>query len=57
MKYIIGSFIISFGMIFVVIVILLSLQIKAPDNVLEYLLGAWIVLSILCYPLARKWVR
>ena len=57
MKYIIGSFIISFGILFVIVTVMAAVQIKAPANVLMYLGGAWVVLSALCYPLARKLVR
>ena len=57
MKYIIGSLIISFGILIVGLIILIALQIKAPANALEYLGGSWVVLSILSYPLARKLVR
>ncbi|WP_290580505.1 hypothetical protein [Ketobacter sp.] len=57
MKYIIGSLIISFGIIFVVMVISMAVHFKAPDNALAYLGGTWLVLGILCYPLARKWIR
>lgn len=57
MKYIIGSLIISFGIIFVILLILVGIRVKAPANALEYLAAAWILLSVLCYPLARKLIR
>ena len=57
MKYIIGSLMISFGILFVAVLVLRSLQIQAPENVLDYLGVAWIVLAIISYPLARKLIR
>ena len=57
MKYIVGSLIISFGLIFVVIVILMALQIKAPGDILKYLALSWPLLAIATYPLAKKLVR
>ncbi len=57
LKYIIGSFIISFGCILVGLIVLISLNTKAPSHVLEYLGAAWVFLAVLCYPLARKIIR
>ena len=57
MKYVAGSLIISFGIIFVMIVILMALQVKAPENVMKYLGGAWLFLAIVTYPLAKRLVR
>lgn len=57
MKYILGSIIISFGILFVLVVVLVGVQVKAPENALEYLGAAWLVLSAICYPLAKKLVR
>ena len=57
MKYILGSLIISFGIILIILVILSLLQIKAPENIMEYLGLAWFLLAIVTYPLARKIVR
>lgn len=57
MKYIIGSFIMSFGFLLILVFVLGSFNVKAPDNVMIYLGIAWIVLAILAYPLARKIVR
>ncbi len=57
MKYIIGSFIMSFGILLVLVLILGSLKVKAPDNIMTYLGIAWVVLAIFAYPLARKFVR
>lgn len=56
-KYMAGSFIISFGILFVIVLMLISLQVKAPGNVMAYLAGAWILLAIVTYPLASKIVR
>ena len=57
MKYIIGSFIISFGILLILVFILGSLKIEAPDNIMTYLGIAWVVLAIFAYPLARKIIR
>lgn len=57
MKYVVGSLIISFGIIFVVVIILVSLQIKAPEGVMTYLGAAWLLLAVATYPLAKKLVR
>lgn len=57
MKYVIGSLIISFGILIVGLIIMIALQVKAPSNSLEYLGIAWAILAILSYPLARRLVR
>lgn len=57
MKYIIGSLIISFGILIVGLIVMIALQVKAPSNALEYFGIAWAILAILSYPLARKLVR
>lgn len=57
MKYIIGSLIISFGILLVAVVVLMSVNVRAPENVDKYLALAWLVLAVFTYPLAKKWVR
>jgi hypothetical protein len=57
MKYIIGSLIISFGILFVVVLLLISLNVQAPENVMKYLGWAWALLAIVTYPLAKKLIR
>ena len=57
MKYIIGSLIISFGILFVAVLILMSLMEKPPENFMKYLGLAWALLAIISYPLARKLIR
>ena len=57
MKYIIGSLIISFGILLIVVLVLGSLKVEAPENIMTYLGIAWVVLAIIAYPLARKIVR
>lgn len=57
MKYIMGSLIISFGILLVLVVISMSLNVKAPENGMKYFLFAWGLLAIFTYPLARKLVR
>ena len=57
MKYIIGSLIISFGILLVAIIVMNSMDVKSPENGIKYLLIAWGVLSIFTYPLAKKIVR
>ena len=57
MKYILGSLIISFGILLVVVILLMSLNLKVPEGGAKYLLLAWGVLAIFTYPLAKKVVR
>ena len=57
MKYIIGSLIISFGILFVAVVILMSLNVQAPESGVKYLGLAWVLLAIFTYPLAKKLIR
>jgi len=54
MKYIIGSLIISFGILLVLVIVSISANMKAPENVVTYFLIAWGLLAILIYPLAKK---
>ena len=57
MKFAFGSLIISFGIIFVVVVLLISVDMKLTNSMLKYLGIAWIVLAIATYPLAKKLIR
>jgi len=57
MKYIIGSFLISFGILFVAVVLLISMGVKAPESTMKYLGIAWVLLAIFTYPLAKKVIR
>ena len=57
MKYIIGSLIISFGILFVVIAALSSMNVQAPENAVKYLGFAWVLLAVFTYPLAKKIIR
>lgn len=57
MKYIIGSLIISFGILFVVVLVLISLEVQAPKSAMKYLGLAWAFLAIATYPLAKKLIR
>ena len=57
MKYVFGSLIISFGIIFLIVALLNAIQVKAPENIMEYLGLAWFLLAIVMYPLAKKIVR
>ena len=56
-KYAIGSLIISFGVLLVLVVLLRSLQLDAPEDIMLYLGMAWLVLAIIAYPLAMKIMR
>ena len=57
MKYILGSLIISFGVLLVVVIVMMSMNIKPTGDVLKYLGIAWLVLAVLAYPIAKKIVR
>jgi len=57
MKYIIGSFIISFAILFVAIVLFIALDVPIAEKVMKYIGLAWVVLAAASYPLAKKIVR
>lgn len=57
LKYITGSLIISFGILFVLIILSRSLQIQAPKDIFTYLGLAWAGLAIVLYPLAKRIIR
>ena len=57
MKYIAGSLIISFGIIFVAVVLLMSMNVQLTDSMTTYLGLAWVLLAIVTYPLAKKLIR
>lgn len=57
MKYVIGSLIISFGIILIALMVLMAAGVKAPENIMKYLGLTWGFLAIATYPLARKIIR
>ncbi len=57
MKYIVGSVIISFGILFVAVVMLISLNVQAPEGFMKYIGLAWALLAFISYPLAKKIIR
>ena len=57
MKYIIGSVIISFGILFVAVVVLISLKVQPPENFMKYFGLAWASLAFVSYPIAKKIIR
>lgn len=57
MKYILGSLIISFGILFVAVILLRSLSVPLTESIMKYLGVAWPILAIVTYPLAKKIVR
>ena len=57
MKYIIGSIIISFAILFVAMIVVMALGVQAPDNLMQNLGWVWLILAVACYPLARKIIR
>jgi len=57
MKYIIGSLIISFGILLVGIIVMMAINIRAPENGLQYFGIAWITLAVVVYPFSKKIVR
>ena len=57
MKYIIGSLIISFGILLVLLIVSISMNLKAPENAITYFVIAWGLLAVFTYPLAKKIVR
>lgn len=57
MKYIFGSLIISFGILFVVVVLMIALSVQLTESISQYLGLAWILLAVITYPLAKKIIR
>jgi len=57
MKYIIGSLIISFGILLVLTIVSISMGITAPEGSMKYFPVVWGVLAVFTYPLAKKLVR
>jgi len=57
MNYIIGSLVISFGILFLVVVILNAMQIQAPGNIWQVLGVAWLILAVCVYPFIKKIMR
>ncbi len=57
MKYVIGAVILSFGLLFVIVAVLMTVQLDPPENIWQILGIAWLVLAVLLYPLARKVIR
>jgi len=57
MKYIFGAIIISFAFILIAIFLLATLKIDLTEDIEKYIGIAWIILAIVCYPLAKKIVR
>jgi hypothetical protein len=49
--------VISFGILFVAVLMMVSLNVKAPEGIMKYLAWAWIVLAIAAYPVAKKLIR
>jgi hypothetical protein len=41
----------------VAVVVLMSLNVQAPESVMKYLGLAWALLAIVTYPLAKKLIR
>lgn len=57
MRYFIGSAIISFMVLFVLVLMLVAMGIPAPDDIGRYLGGAWLVLTLALLPFAKKIIR
>jgi len=57
MKYIIGSLIISFGILLLLVIVMIGMSLKAPDNSMKYFAIAWAVLAVLVYPFSKKIIR
>ena len=57
LKTYIGCLIISFGIFFVIGVILMAAGIKLPEVVSSYLLEIWLLIALIIYPFARKIIR
>lgn len=57
MKHILGSLIISFGILLVTAILLRSLSVPFTGSTMKYLGIAWAILAIVTYPLAKKIMR
>ena len=57
MRFVIGALIISIGLLFVGMVILNAMGIKSPTDTPAHFGIAWLVMAVLCYPIARKIMR
>ena len=54
MKYIIGAVMISSLIVFLVFLLINATGLMPSQDVVQYGWIAWIVLTVLCYPLAKK---
>jgi hypothetical protein len=57
MRFLIGAVVISFGLLFLVMVVLNAMGIKSPSDSPAHFGLVWLVLAVVCYPLARKIMR
>ena len=57
MKYIVGSFIISFGILIIVFFLMASMNLKAPEGSMKYIAIGWVALAAMVYPFAKKIIR
>ena len=57
LKYIAGSLIISFGAMFVLLILATASGLKTPNFITNYFFILWIVLAILILPFAKKIIR
>lgn len=57
LKYFAGSLIISFAILLVVAMVMVSIQISLPEAVSRYLLFIWLGLAVALLPVAKKIVR
>lgn len=57
MKYIIGSLIISFGLLLVLVAVSIAMNVQVPEDGMKYFMLVWGGLAILTYPLAKKLIR
>ena len=57
MKYIFGSLMISFGILFVGLILMRTMPFDPPEDMLMYVGIAWAVLAVLTYPLAKRLIR
>ena len=57
LKYFVGSLIISFAILLVVAMVMVSIQVALPEAVSRYLLWIWLGMAVVLLPLAKKIVR
>ena len=57
LKYFVGSLIISFGILLILLIIVRAVSGGVPVEIANYLLLVWVALAIVILPFAKKIIR